>query len=268
MYYTVILMNIIVITATSFHDVTPHMRRIRFTGIGLVKLAEPLVPGMHVKILLPREGQVVPTLPGIENGRPVYQPNAVKPYVRTYTVRAYNAQTHELDIDFVLHGDEGPASTWAERVKPGDRIGIAIRNIKSLPQTDWYLFAGDQTALPAISTYLEQLSETAKGFAFIEVSDQHEEQTLNHPQGIVVKWLHRREIPAGKANLLFDAVKSLTIPKENRYIWTATESHETKTIRAWLMDNHQLRPEELYATGYWRLGVNEDVYHDMRHRGE
>ncbi|WP_205619945.1 siderophore-interacting protein [Dasania marina] len=34
---------------------------------------------------------------------------------RTYTVRNYREAINELDVDFVLHGDGGPASAWAGR---------------------------------------------------------------------------------------------------------------------------------------------------------
>ncbi len=53
-----------------------------------------------------------------------------------------------------------------------------MRSVKSVPQADWYLFAGDHTALPAISAMLEQLPATAKGLAFIEVPDAGKSQRL------------------------------------------------------------------------------------------
>ncbi len=253
----------------SYRDVTPRMRRIRFTGGNFAGKKDVFIPGKHLKILFPREGQDQPECPVIKDGRPVYKPGAVKPLVRTYTVRAYEAGEGALDIDFVLHGDEGPASAWAARVKPGNRIGIAVRSVKILPQADWYLFAGDHTALPAIASMLEQLESHAKGLALIEVPDEREEQVIQHPAGIVVSWLHRGSAPAGKSNLLIDAVRELTVPATgSRYVWLAAESTETKAMRELITRQTVLQAHELHAVGYWRLGVDEDVYHDMRHRGE
>ncbi|MCW5911142.1 MAG: siderophore-interacting protein [Cyclobacteriaceae bacterium] len=262
-------MQLFLLSVKSYHDVTPHMRRIRFVSDALIGKPEMFTPGIHVKILLPREGQARPVLPTIENGRPTYKPTDIHPVVRTYTVRACNSQTGELDIDFVLHGDEGPASAWAERVQAGDVIGIAVRPVKPLPQADWYLFAGDHTALPAISSFLEQLHGTAKGYAFIEVPDATEQQAFTHPENITVTWLHRNNHKAGTANLLHKAIQQIEIPSTGtRYVWLAAESTETKAMRTFIVENTTVQPAELHAVGYWRLGVDEDVYHDMRHRGE
>lgn len=260
-------MQLFLIKVIGYFDITPHMRRIRFTNDNLAGRPELFVPGSHLKILLPREGQTQPTLPAIENGRPTYKPSDVRPIVRTYTVRAYNAEKGELDVDFVLHGDEGPASAWAGRVRSGDCIGIAVRHLKVIPQADWYLFAGDQTALPAISAHLEQLPASAKGVALIEVPDAGEEQAFVHPGGISILWLHRNGTPAGRSNLLLEAVRQLSIPSHGtHYVWLAAESSETKKIKSLIMEKATVQPDALYAVGYWRLGVNEDVYHDMRHR--
>lgn len=44
--------------------------------------------------------------------------------LRTYTPAAVRAADHELDVDFFLHDPAGPASAWAARARPGDRVVI------------------------------------------------------------------------------------------------------------------------------------------------
>jgi len=44
--------------------------------------------------------------------------------IRTYTVRAVRRHLAEVDVDVVLHGDAGPASRWANRVRPGDEVAL------------------------------------------------------------------------------------------------------------------------------------------------
>ena len=41
--------------------------------------------------------------------------DALRPVVRTYTPRRFDAAAGTLEVQFLLHGD-GPASAWAERL--------------------------------------------------------------------------------------------------------------------------------------------------------
>lgn len=44
--------------------------------------------------------------------------------MRTYTIRALRPARAEVDVEFVLHGDNGPASRWAMDARPGDRLAM------------------------------------------------------------------------------------------------------------------------------------------------
>ena len=72
--------------------------------------------GVPFKLLLPRSGQAEPQMPeGFENGRPKWRDPSAKPYSRTYTIRRFDAGKCLLEVDFVLHGDNGPAAAFAAR---------------------------------------------------------------------------------------------------------------------------------------------------------
>lgn len=250
-------------------DVTPHMRRITVAADGLIGL-HGLMPGIHLKILLPQPGQEKPLLPTFDGaGQPLPPPEEGRPTVRTYTVRSFEPETGELAIDFVLHGDEGPASAWATNVQLGNYLGIALRPGVSFREADWYLLAGDQTALPAISAILELLPASAKGLAFIEVPNAAEEQALDFEADIQVRWLHRNGLEAGKSTLLQQAIRSASVPDgraEVRFVWVATEVWTAREIRDYLKMRYQLAAHELHVAAYWKLGMNEDAYHEIRHR--
>lgn len=250
-------------------DVTPHMRRITVAADGLIGL-HGLMPGIHLKILLPQPGQEKPLLPTIDaSGQPLPPPEEGRPTVRTYTVRSFEPETGELAIDFVLHGDEGPASAWATNVQAGNYLGIALRPGISYREADWYLLAGDQTALPAIGAILELLPASARGVAFIEVPDATEEQALEFEADIQVQWLHRNGVEAGKSTLLQEAVRSASVPDgraEIRFVWVATEVSTAKEIRDYMKMKYQLAAHELHVAAYWKLGMDEETYHEMRHR--
>ena len=102
--------------------------------------------------------------------------------MRTYTIRDVRGSGPQttLVVDMVLHleGDlVGPGSTWASRAAVGDRIvlmaprrGFPYGGIEftPFPGAD-LLLVGDETAVPAICTVLEQLPADATGTAFLEV---------------------------------------------------------------------------------------------------
>lgn len=81
-------------------NITPLMRRITVVGEDLKGL-----PVEH-------PAQWMKVFPPADAGR--------KPEGRAYTIRHYEAQTGCMELDFVLHGDNGPASAWAGRAKAGD----------------------------------------------------------------------------------------------------------------------------------------------------
>lgn len=250
-------------------DVTPHMRRITVIAAGLVGLLG-VMPGIHLKVLLPQPGQTKPILPTFDaSGQPLPPPEQGRPTVRTYTVRSFEPETGELAIDFVLHGDEGPASAWATHVQLGSYIGVALRPGIAYREADWYLLAGDQTALPAIGAILEGLPASAKGVAFIEIPDAAEEQELDFDADIDLRWLHRNSIEAGKSTVLQEAIRSVSIPdgrESTRFVWVATEVSTAKEIRDYLRMKYQLATHELHVAAYWKLGMDEETYHEMRHR--
>lgn len=250
-------------------DVTPRMRRITLGGEDLTDFPSGR-QGSHVKVFVPRPGQAKPELPTLGPNGPVWPPKEVRPFTRTYTIRHFNEVTRELDLDFVLHGDHGPAAAWANNVKLGDYIGIAGPGGRGpiSREADWYLFVGDETALPAISAHLETLPATARGIALIEIADAAEEQALQHPAGIELIWLHRNGIQPGHSQLLINKVQTLTWPTEDEKIfaWVATEATATTEVRRYLRQERGLPREQIESVPYWKVGKDEDSYHDERHQ--
>lgn len=84
-------------------------------------------------------------------------PKEPRPISRVYTVRRWDEQAGELDIDFVKHGT-GVATVWAYRCQEGDTVHVAgPASSMAPPSADWLLVVGDDTALPAIARLLDDL---------------------------------------------------------------------------------------------------------------
>jgi NADPH-dependent ferric siderophore reductase len=221
---------------------TPHMVRVTLTGPDLEGFVSA-APDDHVKLFFPVAGGAL-NLPTLGPEGPVY-PEGVEPSPsRDYTPRRHDAARKELDIDFVLHG-EGPASTWAENVKVGDRLGVGgPRGSMIVPDDyDHYVLVGDATALPAIGRWLEEMPAGTTTTVLVEVASDAERQALARD----VRWFVAGESPG-----LDEAVASLPLPEGDTFWWVATESGRARRLRALLVERRGVDKDRVKATGYWQ----------------
>src|SRR5690606_36359652 len=121
--------------------------------------------------------------------------------IRTYTIRSPRPVDREIDIDFALHGIDGPASAWATHAQIGDPlfvVGPDSRSAEPAGGIEWkpgeatsVLIAGDETAAPAICSIVESLPAHATGEVCIEVPTDADALPLAAPEGVRVRWLAR-----------------------------------------------------------------------------
>ncbi len=247
-------------------QVTPHLQRITLSGNDLIGFPVDSA-GAHIKIFLPRAGQDKPVLPTLGPKGVIWPPAHSKPITRTYTVRRFDPKRNELEIEFVRHGDNGPASAWATTAQPGDYLGVAGPGGPNpmLPSADWYLLVGDMTAVPAIAALLETLDDNAQGQVFIEVADISEIQPLVHPPGVSISWLVCQNADPAASDLLPNAVRSLDWPEASVFVWVAGENSAVVKIRQFLRQAKQHPRRLTYAVPYWRSHYTEEAYHQERH---
>lgn len=89
--------------------VSKNLLRVTLTGEDLIGFPEDQ-NGSHIKVFFPNQASGILQLP-IREGDKVIWPEH-KPVPRAYTVRQYRAQSNELDIDFVVHGEGTPGGGW------------------------------------------------------------------------------------------------------------------------------------------------------------
>ena len=120
---------------------------------------------------------------------------------RTYTVRDVSQEECRVDIDFVVHGDGGPAAGWLSSAAVGDELVVIGPDALS-PYTgvgiDWrpgtateLLLVGDETAAPAIASILQGLPPTRRAHAFIEVPTEEDALPLAVGPNVEVTWIAR-----------------------------------------------------------------------------
>lgn len=227
------------LTVLGARNVTPNMRRITFGGEGMAGFPADQACA-YVKLMLPTgEG--------------------ARPFVRTYTVRAHRKD--EIDVDFALHEDCGPATLWALTAKVGDTLLVGGPGPRKLvqPDSEFVLMVGDMTALPAISGNIEMLPANAKGVAFIEIMDAGDAQDFDVPEGFDVRWVINAH-PGEDGHLLVDQVKGLAWPEGKLSVWVACEFSTMRQLRDYFRVERGLDAQSLYISSYWKAGINEDKH--------
>ena len=236
--------------------ITPRMARITLHDPDFASFRSDAYDD-HVKLFFARAGETLEfPVPG-PNGLDF--PSGIRPEGRDYTPRSFDTSKSELVIDFVLHG-EGPAASWAAAARPGDTVGVGGPRASFIVrgEYDWYLLAGDDTALPAIGRRIEELPKGASIFAFIEVADERERQIFHTAANLELRWVFR-----GEAGKLVEVVRAATIPPGTGYAFVAGESSTSAAIRDYLIDERGMNPDFIKAAGYWRAG--ESDFYDGHH---
>jgi len=247
--------NQIVLEVLRTDWITPHMVRVTLGGDGYSDFVTNAATDKYVKVFF-----VKPEL-GIE---PPYDIEALRgtlpqddwPVVRTYTVRWADDELRQLAIDFVVHGDTGVAGPWAAAARVGDRIALAGPGGAYAPRSDVaaHVFAGDESATPAIGAALESLAPDAKGIALIEANDFDDMQPLAAPDGIEILWVFR-----SRGEDLASAVAAIEWPAGDVQVFAHGERESMKALRAIFAERGVSR-ELRSLSGYWAQGRTEDRF--------
>ncbi len=229
------------------HRLSPRMIRVTFTGDALEGF-EWRGPAGHLKLTVPEEGSHEVPMPAPDGPR--------SPYMRTYTPRRFDASLRELDVDLVLHG-EGPAGKWAMRAQKGDRLVVMgpAPGYKIDADAPWFLLAGDETALPAIETILEELPAHTRAKVLVEVSSHREARPLQSAASIEVRWLSRGEDFRDAGKPLEAALREGAWPGGPGRIYVGCEAGAMRRIRDHCLKERGVERNTLVTRGYWKLGA-------------
>ncbi|WP_231626949.1 siderophore-interacting protein [Streptomyces apocyni] len=255
--------------------ISPSLVRVTFTGPELDAFASG-GRDQSLSLFLPHPGQSAPVLPDATAATDeaswiaaYYQlPDDVRAVMRSYTVREQRRgpAATEIDIDFALHPDGGPACRWAERAAPGDRVrvlgptdedntGVRFR----LPESaDWVLIWADETALPAASAILEWLPAGTRARVWFEVAEAADRvEPLTRAEAHIT-WLVRAESGEPRTERALAAVRADKLPDGTPYSWIAGEAGTVKALRRHLVNERGFDRKAVTFIGYWRQGLSED----------
>ncbi|WP_313052924.1 MULTISPECIES: siderophore-interacting protein [Stenotrophomonas] len=273
---------------------SPSLHRLVFTGADVARMKTE-GPDQRIKVFFPLPGQDAPEVPSGEDWYARYRALAddQRPPMRTYTLRQLRAAQGEVDVDFVLHGETGPASRWAVHAQPGDRVVLLAPDADCAESSEGWewkppagvgqvLLVADETALPAVAGILEELAaqvDPPRVLALLEVAGEGGAIALKAPPSAELVWLPRGQAAYGQALVeavqarlaaspvvAGDALDEIDVDAQILweqsdagvagpfYAWVAGEAGAVMAIRRQLVRDCGLDRRALTFMGYWRQG--------------
>lgn len=205
-------------------SLSPSLARFVFSGTDIAQM-RTLAADQRIKLFFPSANGQTPQLPkhgSWQEARRGLDAQSSPP-MRTYTIRDLRREVLEVDVDFVLHGVNGPASAWATHARIGDRLQMVAPNLAFDGDPGGYewqppnnlrelLLVGDETALPAIAGILEQMVVEHPDVpvqAFIEVPCEQDCVDLTCSTATELNWLPRDVLNGDHGEAMIHAVREL-----------------------------------------------------------
>ena len=256
--------------------VSPHFLRLTLAGESLRHFADWGLD-QRIKVVLPRPdgsfadfGLLDEPTPHPSNWYTRWRalPEGERNVLRTYTPAAIRAEEGEIDIDFFLHENAGPASAWATAAAPGDhlvvngpdtRMGWTGYGLHWQPgDARRFLLVADETAFPSVRNILGSLPGDAYADVILECADPADDLvSVSAPPNARL----RRVLRASGAPDVEEAVRrwgdehgTTTHNDPGFYAWIAGESGTTTTIRRYLTTELGIAKEHVSFNGYWKNG--------------
>lgn len=176
---------------------------------------------------------------------------------REYTPLAWGEDW--LDVEFVVHGDEGVAAPWAASAPLGSVVGVGGPRGSAVitGEPGSWLLVGDETAIPAIRRFAAMIPAGVPARIVIESVAAADEVAIDAP--VEIEWLHRGAAPAGSALIAFlDALGEADAVGTNPFCFIAAEQQIVKPGRA-LLARWGVDVSKAIVKGYWKRG--EEEYH-------
>ncbi|WP_205877295.1 siderophore-interacting protein [Mycobacterium camsae] len=260
----------------STEQLTPHMVRVVLRSHDFVAFVPSKFTDSYVKLVFVAEDIDPAALP-----QPLTQdsfaelPPEKRPPVRTLTVRRVDEEAGQITLDIAVHGEHGVAGQWAANAQPGQPIYLMGPSGAYAPDpaADWYLFAGDEAALPAIATALEALPDSAVGMAFVEVAGPDDEIQLTAPDGIAITWVYRGgradlvpEDRAGDHAPLIEAVTTAGwLPGQVQVFIHGEAQAVMHNLRPYIRKERGVDAQWAASiSGYWRRGRTEETFRQWK----
>ncbi len=239
---------------------TPAMARIWLDGSDGFAPIEATEGYLKCFFVPPGAPYAVPWGPECDSAAPELRPRS-----RRLTVRCWDPDAQVFAIDVLTHSGAGYAGRWAEQAEPGDVLYFQGPSGKYRPDpdADWHLFAGDESALPAIAASLEAVPEGRPCVALVVVDSEAHEIELLSPGEVQAIWLHR-DRAAAPERLLASAVEALEWHPGRVDVFLHGEAGEVRATRKHLVAGRGVDHREASISPYWRRDHDDEQWRAVK----
>ncbi|MCR2762666.1 siderophore-interacting protein [Microbacterium sp. zg.B48] len=247
----------------------------RATVTGVQRIAPPLVrvtvsgpdfadftsggPADHVRVFFPDPvtGELVAPIPVGPGADGIVRPDRAS-ISRDFTPlpRAVDGG-FEIDLDFFVHPDPGPASSWAESARTGDQLVVlGPRGSRRAPQDlDGLVLICDETSLPSASRWVRDIppGTGVDVIAAVQGTGDWVAGYLGQVPGVPIR-VHLARPDASGAGVL-GALADLPPIGPGVFVWAAGEASALVPVRRHLRRTLGLPAAQAQVSGYWRHGL-------------
>lgn len=230
---------------TSREWITPNYVRVRLTGEDLVGFTS-LGADDHMRLFFATEGAAPASVEELRA-----QPS------REYT--PLNWGERWLDVEFVVHGDQGVAGPWAASAPLGSLVGVGGPRGSAVitGEPDSWLLVGDETAIPAIRRFAALIPQGVPARIVIETRSAADQVTIDAP--VDVEWLHRGGDLQGSSLVAFlEGLSDSDAVGTDPFCFIAAEQSIVTPGRA-LLGRWAVDMSKAIVKGYWKR--DESEYH-------
>lgn len=231
------------ITVSAITRVAPDMLRITFTGVDLAGFTSHGASD-HVKLFFPQHDGTIHTR--FDGDPALVISRDFTPLPRTTDAGAV------LDIDFYVHADPGPASSWAASALPGAELRMGgPRGSRGMPEgADSFLLVADETALPSARRWIVGAAGAPVTLIATVHGDGAWVRDYVHAGGNVDV---RMSSPA--ADDVLAAAQDVAPVGERTFVWAAGNAATLLPLRRKFRREWNLPASQVSVDGYWRNGV-------------
>jgi len=184
---------------------------------------------------------------------------------RVFTYRRWHPDGR-FDVDFALHGGNGPAARWLARARPGDIIGWRHGGPPKLslerPRRDPVVLFADASALPVVSALVEQAHRELRGHVILDLAEAADPGPLDAPAGVPVRVL-RPSDGIDRGGMLH----GLRLPPAAT-LFVACEAGMMRRLRRIALADLDVPRERVFASGYWKAGLSTEEVDQAKRRPE